>query len=398
MTGERGGRACLLATLAALVCAALLLAPARALAVDSQPQLAEAQCAIVTDGAGNVLWSKNPQQEMAMASITKIMTAMVALDSGKDLDAPCTITVEDLGADSQTVGFTSADTPTLRELIQAMLVYSGNDAALNVAINVAGSEEAFVDLMNQKAQELGMAHTHFANSHGLEADGHYSCVEDLALMGRYARSNYPLIASTVRRRSVTMTIDGTTRTLNSTDSLMDTYQGLLGMKTGTVAAGAAFLGASMRGTVELYTCVLGCATSAGRFSDTAALMDWAYDNFLRTRVSNPNWVIDVRPYALDFACSVVVRPEGCLSVASWPDFGGLSYTTTRMHRWYLVDAGQTVGQTHWSQRDRQAGTTCYVAHLVLGTVPRVSVLSLPLWWNGQGELGGPGGPLEVEAA
>ncbi len=388
-TALLGLSSAILLTLAALVL------PNPALAAETQPTLTEAQCAIVTDAAGNVLWSKNPDQEMAMASITKVMTAMVALDSGKDLDAKCTITASDLGADSQTIGFTTSDTPTLRELIRAMLVYSGNDAALNVAINVAGSEDAFVDLMNEKAQELGMAHTHFANPHGLEADGHYSCVADLAVMGRYAHQHYPLIASTVHTRSVTVSVGGLPRTYYSTDELMSSYRGLLGIKTGTVASGAAFLGDSMRGSVELYTCVLGCATSAGRFADTAAMMDWAYQTFSRAKVSDPAWVTDVRPYALNFACSVVVRPEADLSVASWPDFGGLDYTTTAIHDWFLVDDGQQVGTTSWSQRGRTAGTTRYVAHLVLGTVPRVGILSLPLWWNGQGELGG---PLTREAA
>ena len=196
------------------------LAPVRALAVDTEPSLSEAQCAIVVDSAGNVLWSKNADQEMPMASITKVMTAVVALESGIDLDSTCTISDVDLGSDSQTAGFTSSDTPTMRQLLQAMLIYSGNDAALNVAINVAGSEDAFVDLMNAKAAELGMTHTHFTNPHGLYDENHYSCASDLVILGRYALEHFPFIASTVRTTSITLPIGGTEKTLNSTDDLM----------------------------------------------------------------------------------------------------------------------------------------------------------------------------------
>ena len=158
--------ACLVAALAILVG---VLAPTRALAADGQeaPTLTEAQAAIVVDQAGNVLFSKNADQEFPMASITKVMTAIVALDSGKSLDDVCTITDANLGGEAQAAGYVETDTPTFRELLNAMLVYSANDAAYNVAVNVAGSEAAFVERMNAKAQEIGMTHTHFVNSHGL---------------------------------------------------------------------------------------------------------------------------------------------------------------------------------------------------------------------------------------
>ena len=166
-----------------------------ALAFETTPTISEAQCAIVCDSSGNVLWSMNADREMALASITKVMTAVVALDSGLDLDSPCTISYVDLGPYSQTAGFTESDTPTLRELLRVMLVYSGNDAAVYIAQNVAGSEEAFVTLMNEKARELGMTHTHFANPHGLEADGHYSSVADLVILGdpKISREKHMLI-------------------------------------------------------------------------------------------------------------------------------------------------------------------------------------------------------------
>lgn len=365
--------------LALSVCLLLALMAVPAKAAETTPQLSEAQAACVMDEAGNVLFEQNADEELPMASITKVMTAMVALDAGIDLDTPCTITEVDLGADSQTVGFTSTDTPTLRELIQAMLVYSGNDAAENVALNVAGSEEAFVALMNQKAQELGMTHTHFANPHGLEADGHYSCARDLVVMGREALARYPLIAQTVRRTSVTVSVAGVPTTLRSTDSLLSTYLGMRGIKTGSVASGTAFLGACRRDGTTLFTSVLGCSTSAGRFSDTVALLDWAWGTFEPRRMGEASWVLDVEPYALNFWWKVAVSLADDADVRTWPDGGGLAYRRESLRRGALLEPGQPCGSIAWSQDGRSLGTVRIVARSRLVRTGACGTFELPLW-------------------
>ena len=286
--------------------------------VTDEPKLTEATTAIVTDAQGNVLWSKNPDQELPMASITKVMTAIVALDSGVNLDEPCKITVPDLEEGSQVAGLTSDDTPTLRQLIMMMLVYSANDAAYNIAVNVSGSQQAFVDQMNKKAAEIGMTHTQFQNPHGLDADGHHSTARDLALMGRYAREHYPLIASAVHIRSYTTTVGGEQRTFHSTDDLMDTYRGLLGIKTGAEDSGTAFLGASKRGNITLYTCVLGCETTQGRFDDTAILMNWAYRNYNRVSIQRTDQIVQIRTSEDNFLFSAVVKPSTSTTYMAWP--------------------------------------------------------------------------------
>ena len=140
--------------LSLLASIALVCTPAYAF--ETAPEVEEAQAAIVVDSSGSILWSKNVEREMGMASVTKVMTAVVALDSGMDLDTVCSIDYVDLGPYSQTAGFTSDDAPTLRDLLRVMLVYSGNDAACYVAQNVAGSVDEFVVLMNAKARELGI--------------------------------------------------------------------------------------------------------------------------------------------------------------------------------------------------------------------------------------------------
>ena len=369
--------------LATMACFALILCCSTQEAyadVQSTPILYEAQGAIVTDEVGNVLYEYNADFELPMASITKVMTAMVALDSGYGLDDTCTIHDVYLGEDSQTAGYTVYDTPTLRELLRVMLVYSGNDCAENIAINVAGSEDAFVALMNQKAQELGMTHTHFENPHGMDESGHYSSARDLAVMGREALSKYPFIASTVRLRQVTGTVGGYETVFYSTDDLMGTYPGMLGIKTGAVYAGTAFLGAARRDSVTLYTAVIGCVTSSGRFTDTESLLNWAFDSYTVIDNANENWIVDTVTYAYDFRyrCLVSLHTEGRFE--TWSGAGPLTYRTTRITDNLLMTPGEAMGVTVWSQANRHIVDTTYQISAKLYRVPAVGIFELPLFY------------------
>lgn len=341
---------------ALLLALGVLFVPRGALAADvGEPTLSEAQSAILTDQQGNVLYSLNPEQQLPMASITKIMTAMVALDSGKSMDDVCSITNPNFDGTAQQAGYTETDTPTFRELMMSMLVFSANDAAYNVATNVAGSEEAFVALMNQKAQELGMTHTHFANSHGLEADDHYSCAEDLVLMGRYALQHYPFIAQAVMTRSTVANVGGKAITLSSTDSFMTSYTGARGIKTGAYSDGYTFLGASERDNVQLYSCVLGCTTSAGRFSDTVALMDWAYSAYQDLSPAKRTTVVSLQPYPYNFNLKTVTSFTADSAGKVWPAGGGVSYVGTRAKPDRLMEADAYAGSMTWYQDGRTVG-------------------------------------------
>lgn len=342
----------------------------------AEPEITEAQSAILEDDQGNVLWSKDPDRKMGMASITKVMTAMVALDSGIDLDQPCNIVSVDLEEGSVLANYSTSEHPTLRELIQVLLVHSANDVAYNIAINVAGSQEAFADLMNKKAAEIGMTNTHFSNPHGLDADDHYSTARDLALMARYARQHYPFIASTVHMTSVTAVVNGEEVTWPSTDKLLRTYPGMLGIKTGSEDSGTAFLGAARRNGVTLYSCVLGCTTDAGRFADTRIMFNWGYAHFRRISVANASTVTAIHPYQDNFLMSAAVRPQASLTVLAWPGAGDLSYTITNLQSGYPVANGQLVGQATWAQGDRNAGSVLYQATLTLHTVPAYNIFDL----------------------
>lgn len=271
----------------------------------SCPALSEAQAAIVVDGQGNIIFSKNIDAEFNMASITKIMTAVVALENGFDMNAQIACQGTTLDANAQLAGYTAGMTVSASDLWAAMLVYSANDAAYEIATSVAGSETAFVKLMNAKAKELGMANTVFKNCHGLDADGHHSTASDLVKLARYAMTNYPAISDQVKRESVTLSIGGYNVYLESTDELLGSLAGAMGIKTGRGNNTTCFLGAARRGSLTLYSCVLGCETSDGRFNDTATLMNEAFNTaYQQTTLASTSLADTTHPFAYHFGWSV----------------------------------------------------------------------------------------------
>lgn len=341
------------------------IAPIKAIAVESEPALSEAQAAMVVDAQGNILYEKNPDEEINMASVTKVMTAVVALESGVSLDTVCTLSTPALDENAMVAGYQSGDTSTLRDLLRAALVYSANDGAYEVAVAVAGSEDAFVQMMNDKAAELGMNNTHFENSHGLDAEGHHSTVHDLTILARYAMTKHPFIADTVRQTEVTVPIGGYDVTLPTVDDLLSTYPGLLGIKTGTGNYVTTFLGCARRNGVTLYTSVLGCQTKEGRFADTASLLDWAFDTYEWHSYANPRLREGNRTFAYNMAFSCVVSPDSYANGLSWPDGGDISCERI-VPQDRLFVPGDTVEVRQWTQGEHVVSTCSYSARNQLG--------------------------------
>ncbi len=363
----------------------LLLSPRIALAFETEPVVEHGSAAIVCDEFGNVLYGLNEDEAMPMASITKVMTAMVALDSGIDLDEPIAFVYEEYPEGSQLAGYKDGDTPTFRELLQAMLVYSGNDAATNVAYAVAGSKEGFAELMNQKAEQIGLENTHFANPHGLEEEGHYSSASDLVKMGRYAMDHYPFIRQTVSRDSIVIVADGKEVKLESTDELMGRYLGLLGIKTGNTESGASFLGAARRNLVTLYSCVLCSDTEEGRFEDTVSLLDWGFGLYADKSLAHGDWLLRMAPWQDGFwlRCPVSAKRSVVGSVFCE---GDVTYTTVMFKPNTLVRANSTYGTTVWNQSGRHVESVSYDAGCTQ-LVSAWSPVTMPLFEDVEGMVG-----------
>ena len=252
--------------------------------------------ALVMDDEGTVLFSRGALERSHIASITKIMTAIVALDSGVPLDSTVTVSQEAASVGESSASLWAGDTLTLEAALAGLMIPSGNDAAIAIAETLGEgmktddsqtANEAFVAAMNAKAAELGMTETLFSNPHGLDIGAYdnemYSCARDVALMSAYAMGN-ETFRSIVSKESAQITVtraDGKPQVidLQSTDRLLGTYEGACGIKTGyTEAAGNSFAGACDRGDGLLYAIVLGSPSEDARFQDTETLFNWVYDN------------------------------------------------------------------------------------------------------------------------
>lgn len=209
--------------------AAALLAAALALPCNA----ISAQNAILTDAqTGRVLYEKNADQQSLIASTTKIMTALVVCEQLNVLDR-VRIPKEAVGIEGSSMYLKEGEILTVQDLLYGLMLHSGNDAAVALAIYCGGTVEGFAELMNDKAHRLGMHNTHFVNPNGLDSPGHYSTARDMAVLAAYAMEN-PIFAKTVSTKSVTIGA----RVLRNHNKLLWLLEGTDGVKTGfTKAAG-----------------------------------------------------------------------------------------------------------------------------------------------------------------
>lgn len=263
--------------IAALVVAlcALLWRPgtAQAQEVDSS-----AASAIVIDAQhGTVLLSHQAEVERPMASTTKVMTALLALEEC-DLTELVTAGHNAFGVPGTSIYLSEGETLTMEDMLYGLMLASGNDAAVAIAEHIDGSVVAFCERMTARARELGCEHTAFLTPHGLPQDGHYTTAHDLALIAREAMKNetFRQIVSTTR---ATIPWEGREydRILNNKNKLLTTYPGATGIKTGyTRAAGRCLVSSAQRDGMELICVVLNCADW---FDESARLLDAAFTEY-----------------------------------------------------------------------------------------------------------------------
>jgi serine-type D-Ala-D-Ala carboxypeptidase (penicillin-binding protein 5/6) len=241
----------------------------------------DATAAIVMDmKSGRVLYSRNPTARRSIASTTKIMTAIVAIENGR-LDDIVTVSKRAARVGGSTINLQAGQKFTLNELLYGLLLNSGNDAAIAVAEHIGGTVEDFADMMNKKAVKLGAVNTSYVTPHGLDAEGHYSTAYDLAIITRYALNN-PIFSKIVATNITS--IPG--RQLYNTNEMLEIYPGADGVKTGyTGKAGRCLVTSATRDGMRLISVVLGCPTRYKRAEGTKAILDYSFNNFkLRTLV------------------------------------------------------------------------------------------------------------------
>lgn len=232
---------------------------------------------IVVDGeSGAVMFQRNAFEPVAPASLTKIMTAILAIEQG-ELSSRVKVEVDAAAfPDSQVMGLRVNTEVTLRDLLYGLMLVSGNDAAVAIARHLAGGDEAFARRMNEKAVWLRLGGTHFANPHGFDAEDHYSGPADMVALARYAMQ-YPLFREVVATRSHEVRGPYDSYTLHNVNGILAAYPGADGVKTGdTPRAGRSLVASAVRDGHRVYVAFMRSAN--GAVSDGALLLDWAFDS------------------------------------------------------------------------------------------------------------------------
>ena len=360
----------------------LTVALALCLLLPHQAQAAEldveGKSALLMDVAtGTVLYEKNAHEQLAPASVTKVMTLLLimeAIDSGR-IGWKDTVTASETAAakGGSQIFLKVGESMAVEDLVKSIAVSSANDAACAMAEHLAGSEEAFVEKMNARAGELGMTDTHFVNCTGLddapEAKEHRTCAYDIAIMSRQLLKNHPDI-----KNYTTIWMD-TVRNgnfgLSNTNKMVRFYPGCTGLKTGfTSGAGYCLSAAAQRDGMELIAVVMGAETSQDRFGACKGMLDYGFANFaLYTPVLQEGASVAVE---LGGAPSVVAVParEGALLVRRDQKQGIQTEVTLEDTVTAPVSQGQSLGML-----------TIRAGESVLERIPLVAGNSVPrLTW------------------
>ena len=253
-----------------LFCAVLLLGP---IYISAGAVSTGASCAILMDaGSGRILYEQNIHERRPIASITKLMTALVAVENTEDLETLITIQPEWTGIEGSSIYLNPNEKISMKALLYGLLLQSGNDAAAAIAGYVAGGEEAFAELMNDRAVRLNMKNSHFTNPSGLSDEGHYSTAYDMALLARECLNNQILAEMCATQR---VEIEG--RTFYNHNKLLHRYEGCIGMKTGyTELAGRTLVSAAVKDGQTLI-----CVTLNDRndWNDHEKLFDYGFETY-----------------------------------------------------------------------------------------------------------------------
>jgi D-alanyl-D-alanine carboxypeptidase (penicillin-binding protein 5/6) len=263
------------AVLAALAALALLAAPA---AAATRPAPRAAAAILVQPETGDVVYAKNADTERPIASTTKLMTALLTLERSSLDDVVPAAPYRPLPAES-VINLRAGERLTVRDLLRGLLLASANDAAVTLADHVSGSTPAFVRLMNRRARQLGLEHTHYANPVGLDSPGNYSTARDLAVLAQTLLRK-PFFAKTVNRTGAVLSSGARTRRILNRNLLVRQVGFVDGVKTGhTQQAGYVLVGAGTRDGVMLVSAVLGEPSESARDAETLSLLRYGLSRY-----------------------------------------------------------------------------------------------------------------------
>lgn len=243
-----------------------------------EPTINSKYAIIIEKSTKTVLYEKSGYTKTPMASTTKIMTAIIAIENC-ELNESVKISKKAASTGGSTLGIKSDTTLSMETLLYGLLLRSGNDCAVAIAEHIAGNVESFSNLMNEKAKELNLINSHFITPHGLDSDNHFTTAYDLAILTIYALQN-KTFSTIVNTKSSTIDMNGYPRDIHNTHELLGYTEGVYGVKTGfTGNAGRCLVTACKRNNLDIIIVVLGADTKKIRTQDTLNLINYAYNNF-----------------------------------------------------------------------------------------------------------------------
>ena len=254
--------------------------------VSAEPSSIHAKGAVlVEEESMRILWGRDPEVPLPMASTTKIMTCILALEKGK-MDDVVIASKRAAGAPKVKMYLQAGEKQYLGDLLHALMLQSSNDAAVAIAEHIGGSVEGFCDMMTQRANEIGAKSASFKTPNGLDAPGHMASPYDLAIITKHAYKNpdFLKIINTPSKQIPSSPLEGSRpHQLQNKNRFLNSYAGANGVKTGyTGLAGHSFVGGAKRGEMQLFTVVLasgwGQAGSARKYTDTMQLLDYGFEH------------------------------------------------------------------------------------------------------------------------
>lgn len=351
----------------------------------SPPDVEYAQSALLMEmSSGRVLYSKNLDERVYPASTTKIMTGILAIENLDNMDETVSATYEalkDITLEDSQMGVLVGENLTVEQLIKSTLVYSANDSANVLAVRVGGSLDGFVDMMNQKAQELGMTNTHFANTCGLHDDNHYTTARDLAILAKYAMKNetfreivkmpiYKIPAT--NKYTMERILVNTNLFLGTSRSTYHYYPPAIGIKTGhTSQAGYCLVSAASYNDMEFLAIVMNCPDKDVReqaysYIDSKTLFEFGFNNYKHKDVAKVGDVVaDSKVYEAKDDMRVAVTIEQDINALISAREGSKDDIRTEVNLPGQIDApvkkGDVLGTINYYYNNIPIGTSNLIA-------------------------------------
>lgn len=329
------------------------------------PQISAGSAILIDADSGTVICAKYPDKKMSMASTTKIMTALVAIENA-DISKTVSVSTGAVGVEGSSVYLYEGERLTLEDLLYAMLLESANDAAAAIAIEVGGSIESFADLMNEKAAELGLKSTHFTNPHGLDNEEHYTTARELAVIAAEAMKNetFAKIVSTYKKTIPLNETEGV-RLLINHNKLLKNYEGAVGVKTGyTKKSGRCLVSAAERDGVRLICVTL---SAPDDWRDHQALLDYGFSTFESRLLSDDGEFEYIMPIVGGDKEYVTLTNRGELKVTLPKGAPEVKCTVELFHFEYApIEEGDMLGRVIYSVKDKKVAEMPLYARYSVG--------------------------------